>query len=109
MNKKKLYHNFEFFYLLINLLLLLLLYYKINKKKISFLKIMNKKQRNRKLITQNRRNKIINKRYSSTIKTFFKIFLGKIKENKKTDLSEISPLVKLQIQNLVNNLYKIMK
>ena len=30
---------------------------------------MSKKQENRKLITQNKRNKIINKRYTSTIKT----------------------------------------
>jgi ribosomal protein S20 len=35
---------------------------------------MSKKQENRKLITQNKRNKIINKRYTSTIKTLTKLF-----------------------------------
>jgi hypothetical protein len=30
---------------------------------------MNKKQRNRKIVSQNKRNRIINRRYTSTIKT----------------------------------------
>ena len=36
---------------------------------------MNKNQKNRKLIQQNKRNKMINRRYTSTIKTIFKIEL----------------------------------
>jgi ribosomal protein S20 len=35
---------------------------------------MNKKQRNRKIVTQNNRNRIINRRYSTTIKTLSKLF-----------------------------------
>jgi hypothetical protein len=34
---------------------------------------MSKKQENRKLISQNKRNRIINKRYTSTIKTLTKL------------------------------------
>jgi small subunit ribosomal protein S20 len=40
---------------------------------------MNKKQRNRKIVTQNNRNRIINRRYSSTIKTLAKLFATKVK------------------------------
>jgi small subunit ribosomal protein S20 len=40
---------------------------------------MNKKQRNRKIVTQNNRNRIINRRYSTTIKTLSKLFTTKIK------------------------------
>jgi len=48
---------------------------------------MNKKQRNRKLVTQNKRNRIINRRYTSTIKTLSKLFLGKLKTiDKNVDL-----------------------
>jgi ribosomal protein S20 len=39
---------------------------------------MNKKQR-RKIVTQNNRNRIINRRYSTTIKTLSKLFTTKIK------------------------------
>ena len=41
---------------------------------------MNKKQRNRKVVAQNRRNRIINRRYSSTIKSLSKLFVNKVKE-----------------------------
>ena len=40
---------------------------------------MTKKQRNRKLVTQNKRNRIINRRYISTIKTLTKLFNIKLK------------------------------
>ena len=40
---------------------------------------MNKKQRNRKVVTQNKRNRLINRRYTSTIKTLSKLFTSKIK------------------------------
>jgi small subunit ribosomal protein S20 len=69
---------------------------------------MNKKQRNRKLIIQNKRNRMINRKYSSTIKTLFKLFLEKTKnvpmetftENQK--IENRSKLIKL-----VNNLYSV--
>ena len=64
---------------------------------------MNKKQKNRKLVTQNKKNRIINRRYSSTIKTLSKLFILKTKssstQTKEIFLIEISPLV--------NNLYSI--
>ena len=41
---------------------------------------MNKKQRNRKIVAQNKRNRMINRKYSSTIKTFFKLFFVQWKE-----------------------------
>ncbi len=40
---------------------------------------MNKKQRNRKIVTQNSRNRMINRRYSTTIKTLSKLFATKVK------------------------------
>ena len=58
---------------------------------------MNKKQRNRKIVAQNNRNRLINRRYTSTIKTLSKIFWKKIKEKDQ----------KLEIQKIVNNLYSI--
>jgi ribosomal protein S20 len=48
---------------------------------------MNKKQRNRKEIKKNRRNKLINRYYSSTLKTLLKSFFGKI--NQFSILSEM--------------------
>jgi small subunit ribosomal protein S20 len=69
---------------------------------------MNKKQRNRKLIIQNKRNRMINRKYSSTIKTLFKIFLEKTKHlsietfNENQKIENRSTLTKL-----VNNLYSL--
>ena len=71
---------------------------------------MNKKQRNRKIVTQNKRNRMINRRYSSTIKTLFKLFLFKVKnftgeiKNLDTESSEKS---KQQLNQLVRNLYSM--
>ena len=48
---------------------------------------MNKKQRNRKLVTQNKRNRLINRRYTSTIKTLSKLFTTKIKNLKTSTTS----------------------
>jgi small subunit ribosomal protein S20 len=58
---------------------------------------MNKKQRNRKIVAQNNRNRLINRRYTSTIKTLSKIFWKKIKEKKQ----------KIEIENIVSNLYSV--
>jgi small subunit ribosomal protein S20 len=58
---------------------------------------MNKKQRNRKIVAQNNRNRLINRRYTSTIKTLSKIFWKKIKEKDE----------KISVQKIVNNLYSI--
>ena len=71
---------------------------------------MNKKQRNRKIVTQNKRNRMINRRYSSTIKTLFKLFSFKIKSLTGTNLiidSETSQKTKQQLILLVGNLYSM--
>lgn len=67
---------------------------------------MNKKQRNRKLISQNKRNKMINRRYSSTIKTLFKLFLVKTKNFEKTENTEKS-ILKNEIVKLSNVLFSV--
>ena len=58
---------------------------------------MNKKQRNRKIVAQNNRNRLINRRYTSTIKSLSKIFWKKIKEKAQ----------KIDLEKIVNNLYSI--
>jgi small subunit ribosomal protein S20 len=69
---------------------------------------MNKKQRNRKLVAQNKRNKMLNRRYSSTIKTLFKFFSLKLKQIKNSDVQdEKIGSQKNEIQFLVQNLYSV--
>jgi small subunit ribosomal protein S20 len=69
---------------------------------------MNKKQRNRKLIIQNRRNRIINRKYSSTIKTLFKLFLEKTKNVKIETFNENQKVEnRSKLITLVNNLYSV--
>ena len=74
---------------------------------------MNKKQRNRKIVTQNKRNRIINRRYSSTIKTLFKLFLIKIKSftsetlENNLDKNTTSAKTKQELNQLVGNLYSM--
>ena len=69
---------------------------------------MNKKQRNRKIVAQNKRNRLINRRYTSTIKTLFKLLIFKTKliKNNSTNSSEITTQ-KTEIQTLVNKLYSV--
>ena len=68
---------------------------------------MNKKQRNRKLTTQNKRNRIINRRYSSTIKSLSKLFKTKIKTF-NVDLSlESKEQIKKDTSLLISNLYSV--
>lgn len=70
---------------------------------------MTKKQRNRKLVAQNKRNKMINRRYSSTIKTLLKLFLVKTKmlQNTSIDLN-VKQTEKKEINLLVNNLFSFL-
>lgn len=68
---------------------------------------MNKKQRNRKLIAQNNRNRIINRRYTSTIKTLSKFFLNKVKIYQNQANIELQAEIKKQTFELLNNLYSI--
>ena len=68
---------------------------------------MNKKQKNRKIVTQNNRNRMINRRYTSSIKTLLKLFLKKIKEISFTSKDEEKDLEFSNLFNLKNNLYSI--
>ena len=65
---------------------------------------MNKKQRNRKTVTQNCRNRIINKRYSSTTRSLSKLFITKIESLQNSD---VSPETKKQVKNLLDRVYSI--
>ena len=67
---------------------------------------MNKKQRNRKLVLQNKRNRMINRRYISTIKTLSKLFTKKIKNLSTTSSDEIVNLKK-ETSSIANKLYSI--
>jgi small subunit ribosomal protein S20 len=68
---------------------------------------MNKKQRNRKLVLQNKRNRMINRRYTSTIKTLSKLFTKKIKTLSTTNSAEEKTNLKLETSVVLNKLYSI--
>jgi len=67
---------------------------------------MNKKQKNRKLVKKNRRNRISNRRYSSTIKSLSKLFLSKVKNDTKIGNKEKGE-VKTELVSIVNKVYSI--
>jgi small subunit ribosomal protein S20 len=68
---------------------------------------MNKKQKNRKLVKQNKRNRMINRRYSSTIKSLSKLFLSKVKTSVGNLEEEEKSKVKAETVNIVNKVYSI--
>ena len=68
---------------------------------------MSKKQENRKLILQNNRNRIINKRYISTIKTLSKLFQLKIKLVITENNLETKEKIKSESITLIKSLYSI--
>jgi small subunit ribosomal protein S20 len=68
---------------------------------------MNKKQRNRKIVSQNKRNRIINRLYTSTIKTLSKLFLSKVKIINNEQTSDIKSQLKKESLGLIKNLYSI--
>ena len=68
---------------------------------------MNKKQKNRKLVKQNKRNRMINRRYSSTIKSLSKLFLSKVKSSTSTLEEKEKSKVKSDTINIVNKVYSI--
>ena len=68
---------------------------------------MNKKQKNRKLVKQNKRNRMINRRYSSTIKSLSKLFLSKVKTSSSSTEEEEKSKVKAETVNIVNKVYSI--
>ena len=67
---------------------------------------MNKKQRNRKTVTQNNRNRIVNRRYRSTMKSLSKLFLAKVKTLKTSD-DATNDNIKLEIKTVMNSLFSI--
>ena len=68
---------------------------------------MNKKQRNRKLVTQNKRNRMVNRRYTSTIKTLSKLFILKLKNVSPNLQEEEKSKLKTETKTLVNKVYSI--
>jgi small subunit ribosomal protein S20 len=68
---------------------------------------MNKKQRNRKIVSQNKRNRMVNRRYSTTVKTLSKLFKVKIKTYNSDANLEIKPEIKKEIFNIVKKYYSI--
>ena len=68
---------------------------------------MNKKQRNRKDVQQNMRNKLVNKRYTSTIKTLSKLFDIKIKNLQSAESCEDKAKEKIATLTVLKNLYSI--
>ena len=66
---------------------------------------MNKKQRNRKIVSQNKRNRIINRRYTSTIKTLSKLFLSKVKIINNEQTSDIKSQLKKESLGLIKNCF----
>lgn len=69
---------------------------------------MNKKQRNRKLVTQNNRNRLVNRRYSSTIKTFSKLIAKKVKVFHLESVEETKNKLKVETKLLVNRTYSLL-
>lgn len=69
---------------------------------------MNKKKKNRKLIAQNLRNRLINRRYSTTIKTLVRLFTTKVKNlSSETDV-ETNLRTKINIFNIFQKLSSIL-
>jgi small subunit ribosomal protein S20 len=68
---------------------------------------MNKKQRNKKLVAQNKRNRMINRRYSSTIKTLTKLFKKALSNYKKELAVEIKEKLKLDASIIASKFYSI--
>jgi small subunit ribosomal protein S20 len=68
---------------------------------------MNKKQKNRKLVKQNKRNRMINRRYSSTIKSLSKLFLSKIKNSMCILEEKDKSKLKSETISIINKVYSI--
>lgn len=74
---------------------------------------MNKKQKNRKIVTQTNRNRMINRRYTSTIKTLSKLFTKKfqafsLEKNQENHSSQLIETKKI-VQQLVSIIDKSVK
>ena len=69
---------------------------------------MTKKQRNRKLVAQNKRNRIVNRRYSSTVRTLSKLFKRLINLYKANSNLEFKEKIKLDLSSTSNKLYSML-
>jgi|TARA_A100001035_G_scaffold223763_1_gene184318 small subunit ribosomal protein S20 len=69
---------------------------------------MNKKQRNRKTVTQNRRNRILNKRYSSTVRGLAKLYVAKFENFKNEEDSTSKVELKNQLSSILQKFYGAM-
>ena len=69
---------------------------------------MNKKQRNRKTVTQNRRNRILNRRYSSTVRGLAKLFIAKFEIFKNENDSTVKVEIKNQLSSILDKFYAAM-
>jgi small subunit ribosomal protein S20 len=69
---------------------------------------MNKKQKNRKLVSQNKRNRMINRRYSSTVKNLLKLLKVKSKLYSAIDNVEEKSGLKNEITQLTNSCFSIL-
>ena len=69
---------------------------------------MNKKQRNRKTVAQNNRNRIINRRYSSTAKGLAKLFVAKVDAINNEENSETKVELKQQVSTILQKFYSSM-
>ena len=69
---------------------------------------MNKKQRNRKLVLQNKRNRIINRRYTSTIKNLIKVFKTKTKNFSLQNDAALKQQLKTEIILINNSLFSFL-
>jgi small subunit ribosomal protein S20 len=71
---------------------------------------MTKKQRNKKEINQNKRNRIINKRYLSIIKTLFKLFYLSIQKKEDQMIDKDSSHLKEKNESFIvlKNLFSIL-
>jgi small subunit ribosomal protein S20 len=71
-------------------------------------KIMNKKQRNKKEINQNKRNRMINRRYLSSIKTLWKLFSLQLKNTQEIEINNTNINHKEKAFSLLKNLYSLL-
>jgi len=68
---------------------------------------MNKKQKNRKIVQQNKRNRMINRRYISTVKTLSKVFKTNYKNFYEEENNDKKEILKNSILNISNSFYSI--
>lgn len=69
---------------------------------------MSKKQKNRKLVLQNLRNRMVNRRYSSTIKTLSKLLKIKTAACENLENFEINSPLKVEASLLLKRYYSIL-